>query len=55
MKQTHSTNKNTINTPVANEQKAGILVDENARLKEEVQSLKNRVAWFEKSDVWAEI
>jgi transposase len=47
MKETHSTNKNTINMPVANEQKAGVLVDENTRLKEEVQSLKNLVAWFE--------
>jgi regulator of replication initiation timing len=47
MKQTHSTKKNTINMPVANEQKAGVLVDENTRLKEENQSLKNRVAWLE--------
>jgi hypothetical protein len=47
MKQTHSTNKNTINMPVANEQKAGVLVDENTRLKEEVQSLKSRITWFE--------
>jgi transposase len=46
IKKTHSTNKDTINMPVANEQKAGVLVDENTRLKEEVQSLKNRVAWF---------
>ncbi len=47
MKKTHSTNKNTIDTPVTNENKAGVLMDENTRLKEEVQSLKNRVAWFE--------
>jgi transposase len=47
MTQTHSTNKNSINIPVANEKKAGVLVDEDTRLKEDVQSLKNRVAWFE--------
>jgi hypothetical protein len=47
MKKMYFTNKNTINMPVANEKKEGVLVDENTRLKEEVQSLKNRVAWFE--------
>lgn len=43
----HDSHKQVTQSPLAHEQEAGALVDENSRLKEEILSLKNRVAWFE--------
>ncbi len=47
MKSTKYTKENTESLPSDEGNNAGFLVSENASLKEEITSLKNRVAWFE--------